>query len=271
MNSSSCSCDSTGARLEKPTPISRRGMPAVPPRGKELQRHRVQLLRGGNPVLQGLLRAHRGEIVEAQLQGDGLRLPSLVEHAEDDLVAELEQHALDARPVLPVALERRFAGEGPAARLLGKDSRVPAARGGARNPAAPAPRRRESSGRGMPRSCFTEVMFSSVSRCSVFSPMPHRSFSARPSRNASAPSASTSTSPSGFPAFVASLARYLFGPIPTEIASPVLLLHFKFQPAARARRGTEEPLGPREIEERLVDGDLLDVGGVARQYSHDLP
>ena len=80
-------------------------------------------------------------------------------------------------------------------------------------------------------------MFSSARRCRVFSPIPHKSFTATPSRNASSSSARTSTRPSGLPAFVAILARYLFGAIPTVIASPVRARTSVFSLAPVSRAG----------------------------------
>ena len=90
-----------------------------------------------------------------------------------------------------------------------------------------------------------------------------------PSRKASAPSGRTSTSPSGFPAFVASFARYLFGPMPTEITSSARSFTSVFS-GGGGRRWTEQPFGAREVEKRLIHGDLLHVGGVPAEDAHDL-
>ena len=89
-----------------------------------------------------------------------------------------------------------------------------------RKAAAPFPRRPASSGSDSARSFAMPSMASSARRSSVLPPTPHRSFSATPAMNASTPSAVTSRRPSGFAAFVASLATNLFGPMPTVIARP---------------------------------------------------
>ena len=164
-----------------------------------------------------------------------------------------------------VSLERERL-RGSSAKIPGSEPRVTEAR----NPEAPWPRRRESSGCGIPRSCRTEVMFSSVRRWRVFSPIPQRSFSATPSRNASVFADAHLDEPVGLARVRGHLREVLVRPDAHGDGQARALLHLRLQPRAGVPRGTEQPLGSRQVEERLVDRDLLQVRRVPGEDLHHL-